>query len=324
MVDKQRGDTVVVHVTNISPHATESNLRDFFNFCGTVTSIKMSPSQLKDDSLEALVEFEGKGCADTALLLTHAIIKDRPIKVQLYSEPLLEKEPVLPAEHKEPSSLSSTPPSKQAPDALDPARIIVITNVSASVNDDLFLQFFGFCGAIVRYSRNKENCLALVEFSNPSALVVAQALGGGRLGDKLVTIQQLTEIEAEVVENLQKDFIIPPPKPSTTNPGPSVPLLCRLHREYVPVPHREKKDEPVQPIVDEASQPGHESGSQPKINEPLQPTVAVTAVQSTSQPIVIAPTVEASVPHSPQPSINNAQPNNEPNLTSLNLESQNV
>jgi len=74
--------TSTVLVTNVSPNADEIAIANFFSFCGTILSLKVThfPDQPERGS-EALIVFETDGAAQTALLLNSAVIIDRPITV---------------------------------------------------------------------------------------------------------------------------------------------------------------------------------------------------------------------------------------------------
>jgi hypothetical protein len=73
-----------VLVSNISPSANEKTLAGFFSFCGTIINIKLN--SYPDAPGEAVVEFDSEAAAKTALLLTNAVIADRPITVTVYSD----------------------------------------------------------------------------------------------------------------------------------------------------------------------------------------------------------------------------------------------
>eukprot|EP00028_Trichosphaerium_sp_Am-I-7-wt_P004905 CAMPEP_0168526924 /NCGR_PEP_ID=MMETSP0405-20121227/12278_1 /TAXON_ID=498012 /ORGANISM="Trichosphaerium sp, Strain Am-I-7 wt" /LENGTH=384 /DNA_ID=CAMNT_0008549901 /DNA_START=19 /DNA_END=1174 /DNA_ORIENTATION=- len=68
-----------VYVTNISPKATETTVTDFFSFCGKITKIVLSKNG--DELQSAVVTFQTEEASKTALLLTNALIVDRPITV---------------------------------------------------------------------------------------------------------------------------------------------------------------------------------------------------------------------------------------------------
>jgi len=74
-------DTRAVFVANISPNATEKTVSDFFSFCGRITKLTLRKEATGDGSQEAIVVFETDSAAKTALLLTNALIVDRPITV---------------------------------------------------------------------------------------------------------------------------------------------------------------------------------------------------------------------------------------------------
>ncbi|GIJ98708.1 hypothetical protein Aspvir_000827 [Aspergillus viridinutans] len=59
-----------VHVSGISPATTDKEVKDFFSFCGKITSISVTPvSGEKDATKSATVTFEKEAAAKTALLL---------------------------------------------------------------------------------------------------------------------------------------------------------------------------------------------------------------------------------------------------------------
>jgi len=71
-------------VTNIAPAATEKTVTDFFSFCGKISRLSLRRAVAADGSHEAVVSFETESAAKTALLLTSALIIDRPIVVAPY------------------------------------------------------------------------------------------------------------------------------------------------------------------------------------------------------------------------------------------------
>jgi len=81
-LEQQLPPLTQVLVTNISPTANEQTLASFFSFCGTITNLKLTTHG--SDSSEAIVSFESEAAAKTALLLTNAVIADRPITVMPY------------------------------------------------------------------------------------------------------------------------------------------------------------------------------------------------------------------------------------------------
>jgi len=75
-------DARAVFVSNISPNATEKTVSDFFSFCGRIIRLNL---RNVEGFQEAVVVFETDSAAKTALLLTNALIVDRPITVVPYS-----------------------------------------------------------------------------------------------------------------------------------------------------------------------------------------------------------------------------------------------
>jgi len=70
-----------VLVTNVSPSSTEKTVSDFFSFCGKISRLYLSR---QNDVVSVVVVFETESAAKTALLLTNALIGDRPITVSPY------------------------------------------------------------------------------------------------------------------------------------------------------------------------------------------------------------------------------------------------
>lgn len=81
MADAQEIRSVLV--TNISPSATEKTVSDFFSFCGKINKLFLKKEEGKDTG-SAVIQFETESAAKTALLLTNALIVDRPITVTTY------------------------------------------------------------------------------------------------------------------------------------------------------------------------------------------------------------------------------------------------
>lgn len=86
MAEEQSRTAFAVQVNNISPNANEKTVSDFFSFCGKINKLYLDKEEGKDSS-RAVVEFETESAAKTALLLTNALIVDRPITVVAYPPP---------------------------------------------------------------------------------------------------------------------------------------------------------------------------------------------------------------------------------------------
>jgi len=91
MAEEQR-PMHAVEVKNISPNANEKTVSDFFSFCGKITKLYLDKEEGKETS-RAVVEFGSESAAKTALLLTNALIVDRPIVVSAYPPKDAEKKP---------------------------------------------------------------------------------------------------------------------------------------------------------------------------------------------------------------------------------------
>eukprot|EP00270_Netrium_digitus_P002111 TRINITY_DN1235_c0_g1_i4.p1 TRINITY_DN1235_c0_g1~~TRINITY_DN1235_c0_g1_i4.p1 ORF type:complete len:311 (+),score=55.24 TRINITY_DN1235_c0_g1_i4:126-1058(+) len=73
-----------VKVSNVSTKATEKDISDFFSFCGDVSSIETR--KIDDSVQEAFVTFVEERALDTAVLLTGAVIVDKPVTVEAASD----------------------------------------------------------------------------------------------------------------------------------------------------------------------------------------------------------------------------------------------
>jgi len=82
-MDGVQYDSRSVFVTNISPAATEKTVSDFFSFCGKIVQLFLKKEEQKDTH-SAIIQFETESAAKTALLLSNALIVDRPITVASY------------------------------------------------------------------------------------------------------------------------------------------------------------------------------------------------------------------------------------------------
>ncbi|KAI9835024.1 MAG: hypothetical protein M1838_005403 [Thelocarpon superellum] len=74
--------STTVHVTNISSQTSEKEVRDFFSFCGKITSLSITPSSAEAGSaLSATVTFEKETAAKTALLLDNTQLGPSHVQV---------------------------------------------------------------------------------------------------------------------------------------------------------------------------------------------------------------------------------------------------
>ncbi|KAL8825804.1 MAG: hypothetical protein Q9170_007651 [Blastenia crenularia] len=74
--------STVVHVKNIAQQTSEKEVRDFFSFCGKITSLSVTPSSDAADSPQsATVTFEKETAAKTALLLDNTQLGSSQVQV---------------------------------------------------------------------------------------------------------------------------------------------------------------------------------------------------------------------------------------------------
>lgn len=74
--------STVVHVKNIAHNTSEKEVRDFFSFCGKITSLSVTPaSEAADSPQSATVTFEKETAAKTALLLDNTQLGSSQVSV---------------------------------------------------------------------------------------------------------------------------------------------------------------------------------------------------------------------------------------------------
>lgn len=74
--------STTVHVAGISSQTSEKEVRDFFSFCGKITSLSVTPSSdASDASKSAAVTFEKETAAKTALLLDNTQLGSSQVHV---------------------------------------------------------------------------------------------------------------------------------------------------------------------------------------------------------------------------------------------------
>ncbi|KAF6230989.1 hypothetical protein HO173_010689 [Letharia columbiana] len=74
--------STVVHVKNIAHNTSEKEVRDFFSFCGKITSLSVTPaSEAENSPQSATVTFEKETAAKTALLLDNTQLGSSQVQV---------------------------------------------------------------------------------------------------------------------------------------------------------------------------------------------------------------------------------------------------
>jgi RNA recognition motif-containing protein len=126
-------NTRAVFVSNISPNATEKTVSDFFSFCGRITKLTLRKEAISQDgSQEAIVIFETDSAAKTALLLTNALIVDRPITVVPHVPSASDVDaPAAPAAHSETQPENITSRQFTTPDSERSKTSVVASMIAA-------------------------------------------------------------------------------------------------------------------------------------------------------------------------------------------------
>ncbi|KAF8250983.1 hypothetical protein K440DRAFT_114712 [Wilcoxina mikolae CBS 423.85] len=74
--------STVVHVSNISPTTTDTDLTSFFSFCGSIASHTLTPTSASPDApLSATITFTSPSAASTAILLDGTPLNNSPLHV---------------------------------------------------------------------------------------------------------------------------------------------------------------------------------------------------------------------------------------------------
>ncbi|XP_057810867.1 binding partner of ACD11 1-like isoform X1 [Salvia miltiorrhiza] len=74
---KTRG--YAVEITNLSPNATEKDVRDFLAFCGSIQHVELV--RAGDSACIAYVTFKNPHAAETAVLLSGDTVLDQPVRI---------------------------------------------------------------------------------------------------------------------------------------------------------------------------------------------------------------------------------------------------
>eukprot|EP01121_Diplochlamys_sp_Union-15-3_P002669 TRINITY_DN12396_c0_g1_i1.p1 TRINITY_DN12396_c0_g1~~TRINITY_DN12396_c0_g1_i1.p1 ORF type:complete len:276 (-),score=51.50 TRINITY_DN12396_c0_g1_i1:37-813(-) len=254
-VDTSKEETKVF-VSNLSPEVDEAILTDFFSFCGNIKKIEIRSANNADEdddidemSRVAIVTFYNESSANSALLLSQALIKDRAITVELFSEqrsPKVQKreEPTKHTELKK-SDISSSlgVPKDVSKEKIQAAsNTIVISNLSGMVTDELFLKFFEFGGLINYYNIDRKHNIGLIEYSSKSCVNAALALNKFKLADQQLNLERVTDWtgDKDIIKDLTKGYVQAPVPKLHVKKKPDTPIICNLHQEYVPLREREK------------------------------------------------------------------------------------
>eukprot|EP00741_Cyanophora_paradoxa_P000776 tig00000058_g747.t1 len=80
----EEAKTAIV-VTNVSPDANGGTLVDFFSFCGTIKKLHLEQEPGATGRQVACVVFSDAAAAETALLLSNAVIIDKPVAIMTYA-----------------------------------------------------------------------------------------------------------------------------------------------------------------------------------------------------------------------------------------------
>ena len=71
-------------VRDISSKATDDSVKEFFAFCGKIVYFEIAAASNGADNKECLICFDSSSAANTARMLSSAVIADKPISVSPY------------------------------------------------------------------------------------------------------------------------------------------------------------------------------------------------------------------------------------------------
>jgi len=83
---------------------------------------------------------------------------------------------------------------------------IYVTNVDPYIQDNIFILFFQFCGAIKQFSFHRSKKHALVHFESPMSVLIAKQLDGTKLGSSYIKIETISLYETEQTKEIQSLF----------------------------------------------------------------------------------------------------------------------
>ncbi|ELR17076.1 RNA recognition motif domain containing protein [Acanthamoeba castellanii str. Neff] len=219
-----------VIVTNISPLATEQDLRDFFANCGNIVQINLLGDGL-GISQYAFVRFETMAQANAALTLSTGAVAGMPVKIVMAASDIPVGGAAAAATAALPTPLALTPGVGAAsglgllgaiPHSLallsgspanaqsyhekqdEIARTIYVGNVNSTITSEQLMQFFAICGPItfcrLAGDESHPSRFAFIEFATKEAAQAAMMLNGTMLLDRAVKV------------NHSKNPIVKPPK----------------------------------------------------------------------------------------------------------------
>ncbi|TGZ82258.1 hypothetical protein EX30DRAFT_340146 [Ascodesmis nigricans] len=75
------GEPATVHISNIAPSTSESDLTSFFSFCGKIINLTLTPGPNATSPKSASITFERQSAAKTAVLLDGTPLHNQPLEV---------------------------------------------------------------------------------------------------------------------------------------------------------------------------------------------------------------------------------------------------
>lgn len=71
-----------IRVTNLSLHARERHVREFFAFSGEIVDVQLLPRQPPQTKQSAIIIFTDPSAVETAVVLSGAVIVDEPVDIE--------------------------------------------------------------------------------------------------------------------------------------------------------------------------------------------------------------------------------------------------
>jgi hypothetical protein len=150
------------------------------------------------EARRAIVLFEKADAAQTALLLDRGVVcggevRVSPIDVDRDVTLVKRLHVVL----NESASSSSSAQSSSSAAVADASSSVFVSNVAATTEPSVLVDFFGFCGDVTNVRlftdpTNAPHIVAVVSFDDPKALETALLLEGARVLDRQISVARFT------------------------------------------------------------------------------------------------------------------------------------
>ncbi|KAI9227341.1 MAG: hypothetical protein DHS80DRAFT_31877 [Piptocephalis tieghemiana] len=187
-----------IKVNGISSVVDTEILRALFSLLGSIEDLQLYPSPQNDGSQEAVISFNDRSIALSALHLTGTQLGDRTLIISILagSPPDAASQsanPISPSPPIVASGLGTGPYAQMDLEkAEEVARTAYVGNLPNHITEMELLQLFASCGSIVAVKLagdpNLNSRFAFIEFNYASSTLKAVSMSGSMLGDRKLRI----------------------------------------------------------------------------------------------------------------------------------------